>query len=398
MADNLNGLFISEILADNAGSNSIDTDGDGNTNKSDEFVELQNASGATLNLDGYEVWSQQNGLLYSFGAGDTIGAGETATIVGNYDGTVPSGFYSAGISEGSDFLQDGENDHYDTLFLVNTNAAPPEYVTLSYGEPPQTPVFPAGFPAGAIQVGTGETILSDSPNGVAFARDENGDLVETTPTPGTPDIPCFLLGTQVTTEQGEINVEDLTPGMKILTKDSGYQTLRGIGVFKPSLLDVLNNPKYKPVHFPAGSIGNDRDLYLSQTHRVYIVKPRAELLFGVSEVLAAAQFFSGIKNVQVARNSTRPTYFHLLFDNHELIQTNGTWTESLFLGDIATKSFEQTNDWTFEDKVDYPDIEHTQAVRTVIKRYEAMAFLSMSEEDNAFESGFEIPKYALKAA
>ncbi|WP_162798306.1 lamin tail domain-containing protein [Sulfitobacter sp. SK011] len=82
MADRLNDLIISEVLADNAGGAAIDTDGDGNTNKSDEFIELQNTSGSVLSLDGYEVWSQKNGLLYSFGATDTIAAHGTATIVG----------------------------------------------------------------------------------------------------------------------------------------------------------------------------------------------------------------------------------------------------------------------------------------------------------------------------
>ena len=83
MADKLNGIIISEILADNAGGSAIDTDNDGNTNKSDEFIELQNTTGSTISLDGYEIWSETNGLLYSFGSGDTIAPGDTATVVGN---------------------------------------------------------------------------------------------------------------------------------------------------------------------------------------------------------------------------------------------------------------------------------------------------------------------------
>ena len=54
MANFLNGvLFISEIMADNAGANAVDVDGDGVANKADEFVEIQNAGGGPVSLDGY---------------------------------------------------------------------------------------------------------------------------------------------------------------------------------------------------------------------------------------------------------------------------------------------------------------------------------------------------------
>ena len=80
MADFLNGIFISEILADHAGGQAVDVDGDGNTNKADEFIEMGNASGAPISLDGYELWSETNGLLFAFDADDVLNAGGTATV------------------------------------------------------------------------------------------------------------------------------------------------------------------------------------------------------------------------------------------------------------------------------------------------------------------------------
>tara|TARA_R110002074_G_scaffold400693_1_gene596737 strand:+ start:254 stop:655 length:402 start_codon:yes stop_codon:yes gene_type:complete len=129
MADRLDGLIISEILADNAGGAAIDTDGDGNTNKSDEFIEIQNTTGSPLSLDGYEIWSEKQGELYRFGPSDTIASGGTATVVGNYDGTT--------------------------------------------------------------RIGAGEQIDSNAPNGTAFARNADGDFEETSPDPGNPGMPCF---------------------------------------------------------------------------------------------------------------------------------------------------------------------------------------------------------------
>ncbi|NNF71497.1 MAG: lamin tail domain-containing protein, partial [Rhodobacteraceae bacterium] len=112
MADSLDGLIFSEFLVDNPSF--FDTDGDGTANKSDEFIELQNATGSTISLDGYQLWLDDRGLLYSFSSGDTIDAGGTATVVGEYTGTAPDGFYAAGLGEGNDFLADGEGTRNDT--------------------------------------------------------------------------------------------------------------------------------------------------------------------------------------------------------------------------------------------------------------------------------------------
>ena len=348
MADKLNGIFISELLADNAGGSAIDTDGDGNTNKSDEFIELQNNSGSAVSLDGYEIWSEKNGLLYSFGATDTISAGGTATIVGNYTGTPPAGYFDGGISEGSNWIPDGEGQKFDSIFLVDP--ATGDYIVLSYGNPPRVPTLPSGFP-GTTQIGPGETIDSNAPNGTAFARDSNGDLIETTPTPGTPDIPCFLKGTEVLTEDGPILVENLVAGARILTKDAGYVRLRGLGHFTPSVFEMKRFPSLLPIVFPKGSIGNDRELVLSRSHRVLVGGPYAELLFGNAEVLTSARSYLGRKGVHVATDNKSPTYYHLLFDQHEIICAEGSWVESLFLADIGLRAIDQVDNWIFASNV-----------------------------------------------
>lgn len=373
MADTLNGLFISELLADNAGGTAVDVDNDGNTNKADEFIELQNSSGAPISLDGYEVWSEKNGLLYSFGPTDTISSGGNATVVGNYTGTPPEGFYDAGISENGNFIPDGEGQKFDSIFLVDSNTG--DYVVLSYGNPPRTPTLPTGF-TGTNQIGAGETIDSNAPNGTAFARDENGALVETTPTAGTPDIPCFLLGTQIATDKGLICVEDLEPGMKIFTKDAGFETLRAIGRFEPTLRQVFQHPELKPVFFPKGSIGNLEDMLLSQSHRILIECAYADLIFGVTEVFVPANTFVGQNGVQIMTNLNRPVYFHLLLDSHEVISAQGIWTESLFLADVGKSSLEKTDSWRYEDKFDVHSITHKETARMVLKKFESKTLMA----------------------
>lgn len=377
MADKLNGVFISEILADNAGGSAIDTDGDGNTNKSDEFIELQNTSGTTVSLDGYEVWSEKNGLLYSFGASDTIAPGDTATIVGNYSGTVPSGYYDGGVSEGTNWIPDGEGQKFDSIFLVDTNTG--DYIVLSYGNPPRAPTLPTGF-SGTNQVGAGETIDSNAPNGTAFARDANGDLVETTPTPDTPNIPCFVKGTRILTKRGDVPVEGLALGEHVLTKDAGFLPLRAVGCFQITRRDLLRNPDLAPVCFPAGSLGNDRDLLLSASHRVLLEDPQAELMFGDAEVLASGRQCLGHIGAYAVRMPWPLIYYHLVFDTHAILRAEGAWVESLHLAELARESLDRPDCWRVADGTTLSSLQHPCSARRVMKRFEVQLLFASRPE------------------
>jgi hypothetical protein len=54
---------------------------------------------------------------------------------------------------------------------------------------------------------------------------------------------------------------------------------------------------------------------------------RAELLFGEREVLVAAKHLVNDKSVRQIEDGP-VTYHHILFDNHEVVQANGIWSES----------------------------------------------------------------------
>jgi hypothetical protein len=330
MVDRLsNGVFISEILADNAGSKAIDTDNDGNTTKADEFIELQNFSGATVSLSGIQIWSEKNGLLYSFGASATLGPYGTATVLGEYTGTPPPGYYSAGIPNNGNFLPDGEGQKFDTIFVLDTNTN--TFITFSYGNPPRVPVQPAGFPTSATQSGTGESFDSNAPNGTAFRRDANGDFIEAPPTPGQRGPLCIAGGMRIDTAAGPVAVEDLRAGDRVLCHDGTSRALRAIGRDRLSAAVWRALPALGPVDLPAGADGRGR-LSLSPNHRVLLSGASAELHLGTPEILVAAKFL-GRPRLQHPGESL--DYYHLLFDRHTLIRAEGVWIESLYLGDVG---------------------------------------------------------------
>jgi hypothetical protein len=143
-------------------------------------------------------------------------------------------------------------------------------------------------------------------------------------------IVCFASGVLIATEQGDVAVENLVPGDKILTLDHGYQPLQWVGNRALGLGDLIANPKLRPIRIGAGSLGRGlprRDLNVSPQHRMLVDGPRAELLFGEAEVLVAATHLTGLAGVEQAL-PRGVTYFHLLFDRHEIICAEGSWTES----------------------------------------------------------------------
>jgi hypothetical protein len=143
-------------------------------------------------------------------------------------------------------------------------------------------------------------------------------------------IPCFTPGTLISTERGEVAVEDLRVGDRVVTRDNGLQTLRWVGSKRLSLADLIVNPALRPVEIGAGALGHGlptRAMTVSPQHRMVIEGARAEMLFGEPEVLVAATHLTSLPGVEV-KLSAAVRYVHVMFDRHEIICANGAWTES----------------------------------------------------------------------
>jgi len=138
----------------------------------------------------------------------------------------------------------------------------------------------------------------------------------------TTDLACFAAGTRIETAEGLIAVEDLREGMMVETMDRGLQPLRRVLAKTVSGMGAL-----APVVIEAGVLGNGRALRLSPHHRMVITGWRAELLTGEPEVLAKARDLLDGRQVRV-EPVAEVTYFHLLFDRHEIVFAEGAASES----------------------------------------------------------------------
>lgn len=138
---------------------------------------------------------------------------------------------------------------------------------------------------------------------------------------------CFAADTLIAGPHGPMRADDIAPGDRVDTLDSGMQTVRWAG-----RMTVPASGGAAPIRFAPGTIGNDGPLRLSPQHRVLIRSERAELLFGAPEVLVPAKAMVNGAGISVAP-APSITYVHLLLDAHELLWADGALCESLYLGD-----------------------------------------------------------------
>lgn len=152
---------------------------------------------------------------------------------------------------------------------------------------------------------------------------------------------CFASGTLIRSMAGEVPVESLEQGDHVLTLDNGYKPIWWIGKVRLSAADLLLHPHLRPIRIPANALGAglpSRTLLVSPQHRVLVRSRIAERMTDHSEVLIAAKHLVGVAGIHVAEDVPSVTYWHFLFDQHELVWSNGAVTESLFTGPEALKS------------------------------------------------------------
>lgn len=154
------------------------------------------------------------------------------------------------------------------------------------------------------------------------------------PSVGTPiaEWVCFTAGTLITTPFGDIPVEALKLGDLVQTKDDGLQKIRWIGSRQLQLIKGKVTPA-TPIRIAENSIGNakpNRNLVVSQQHRILVDGGATEVLFGEAEVLVPAKHLVNQNNITYASDLSSVQYVHIMFDKHQIITSNGLKSESFF--------------------------------------------------------------------
>lgn len=148
-------------------------------------------------------------------------------------------------------------------------------------------------------------------------------------------IPCFVAGTKIATPEGDRPVETLLPGDPVVTHDNGIKTLRWVGRRR-----VAANGTCAPIRIMANTFGQHGTLMVSPLHRILIRDAMADLLFGETDVLVAARDLVNDRTVRPVEGGY-VDYIHLLFDEHQVVYSEGLATESFLPGPQTMRSFER---------------------------------------------------------
>lgn len=296
------------------------------------------------------------------GGNDTIDAGIDDDLV---DGSTGNDVIAGG--EGADTLLGG--DDRDTFL----GATPGDVIDGGEGGDDFDTLDLTG--SGPLRV-----ILDQSnpENGIVNFLDGDGIVTGTATFQNIENIvPCFTPGTVIATPQGERLVEHLRVGDKIVTRDNGLQEIRWVGHKPMDWRALAAHPHLKPILIQKGALGNglpERDMLVSPNHRMLVANDRTALYFEEHEVLVATKHLINHRGIHPIE-SIGTTYIHFMFDRHEVVLANGTWTESFQPGDYSLKGMgnAQRNE-IFEL---FPELKTAKgreaygSVRKTLKRFEA---------------------------
>jgi len=219
---------------------------------------------------------------------------------------------------------------------------------------------------------------SNAENGHVDFRDAGGNVVGSMDFTNIENvIPCFTPGTLIATPKGERLVEELKVGDKIITRDNGIQEIRWAGAKKLDWKDLAANPHLKPILIKKGALGNDmpeRDMMVSPNHRMLVSNDKTALYFEEREVLAAAKHLVNNNGVH-AVETMGTSYLHFMFDNHEVVLSDGAWTESFQPGDYSLQGIGNAQRSEilelFPELATAEGIKDYQSARKTLKAHEA---------------------------
>jgi hypothetical protein len=137
------------------------------------------------------------------------------------------------------------------------------------------------------------------------------------------DTPCFAAGTRILTPDGEVAVEDITPGTEVLTARGGREGVAEVIWVGRRTVDIARHAmpeKIRPIRILAGAFGPglpERDLRLSPDHALYID----------GHLIEAKTLVNGV-TVIVEHDTRFVTYHHIELASHDIVLAEGLPAET----------------------------------------------------------------------
>ena len=242
-------------------------------------------------------------LISGAGAEEVVRSGGTSIDAGVFNGGTEF-VYSGGVTSGLT-LEIGGSLGLDANLLSYSSAAS---ATLSAGD--------------VLSVSNGTQSVS-----IQLAGDYSGDefVVGLSGTDNTlvtlePEVPCYVRGTRILTDRGEVEVEGLKIGDRVVNHQGAARPIVWIGRRGYAGRFIAGNRNVLPVLFRQNAFGDgvpSRDLRVSPLHAMYfdgVLIPAWALINGSSVVQ-----MESVETVE---------YFHVELASHDVIIAEGAASES----------------------------------------------------------------------
>ncbi|WP_417209591.1 Hint domain-containing protein [Antarctobacter sp.] len=278
---------------------------------------------------GMAVFAGGGGDTLTGGSGDDIldgGAGADSLTGGAGADTLSGGDGADTINAGSGDVATGGDG--DDVFNVTAGDVSGANLSITGGETGEAGGDTLNITGPAVVTMTGAesgTVAWADGSTLTFSEIENVTYT-----------PCFTPGTMIKTTRGEVDAAKIARGDRVLTRDNGYKRVLWAGAKSLSAATLAACPDLRPIRILAGALGRgvpERDMLVSPQHRVVMGGATVELLFGEDEVLVAASHLVGRAGISRVCPHDGITYVHFMFNAHELVMSDGAWTESFQPGD-----------------------------------------------------------------
>lgn len=155
---------------------------------------------------------------------------------------------------------------------------------------------------------------------------------------------AFARGTVISTTEGPVAIEDLVPGMEVLTGEGRAERITWIGsmtLFPPRALPGMQGCSLTRITADAFGIGRPMpDLVLGPRARILVRDARCRFATGVEAAYApAAAFADGVSIIEVTPVAPI-TVFHLVLERQGSIRAAGHEIESFHPGARMSDGFD----------------------------------------------------------
>ena len=151
---------------------------------------------------------------------------------------------------------------------------------------------------------------------------------------------CYIEGTRLLTTRGEVAVEDVAPGDRIIDHQG-----RDIRVLWRGSMDYSTAiDRYHPVEIAAGALGPGRParaLCVTQQHRIAIDPASIGLGVTTDVVMVPAAALVNGTTIRILHADRPLRYHHILCRRHSTCLAEGMLSETLLLGQVAIRALSQ---------------------------------------------------------